>query len=86
MCSLLCFQVLVSIFIAEGLRAQMIFKGDQVPGEHGFDPRTLPTCTNSRPLIGRRRMLRLPASLPAPPPLPSTESSAFGASLSRQLV
>ena len=31
-------QVLVSIGIAEGLRSQIIYKADSVPGEHGFDP------------------------------------------------
>ena len=31
-------QVAISIFIAEGLRAQIIFGKDNVPGDHGFDP------------------------------------------------
>ena len=31
-------QLIVSIFIAEGLRAQIIFGTDNAPGEHGFDP------------------------------------------------
>jgi len=33
-------QVVISIFIAEGLRAQIIFGGDEsrAPGDHGFDP------------------------------------------------
>jgi len=32
-------QVVISIFIAEGLRAQIIFgQPDSVPGDHGFDP------------------------------------------------
>jgi hypothetical protein len=32
------YQLLFSIAIAEGLRAQIIFKSDSVAGEHGFDP------------------------------------------------
>jgi len=33
------YQVALSIFVAEGLRAQIIFgKPDSVPGDHGFDP------------------------------------------------
>jgi len=32
------YQVAISIFIAEGLRAQIIFGKDNVPGDHGFDP------------------------------------------------
>ena len=32
------YQVVISIFIAEGLRAQIIYGPDHVPGEHGFDP------------------------------------------------
>ena len=32
------YQVAISIFIAEGLRAQIIFGSDSPPGEHGFDP------------------------------------------------
>jgi len=35
------YQVLVAIFIAEGLRAQIIFGSDAPPGEHGFDPMKL---------------------------------------------
>jgi len=31
-------QLVISIFIAEGLRAQIIFGTDSPPGEHGFDP------------------------------------------------
>ena len=31
-------QLFVFIVIAEGLRAQIIYKPDSVPGEHGFDP------------------------------------------------
>mmetsp|Transcript_13806 Transcript_13806/g.27989 ORF Transcript_13806/g.27989 Transcript_13806/m.27989 type:complete len:210 (+) Transcript_13806:37-666(+) len=31
-------QLLFSMAIAEGLRAQIIFKGDREPGDHGFDP------------------------------------------------
>ena len=32
------YQLAISIFIAEGLRAQIIFNGDRIPGDHGFDP------------------------------------------------
>merc|ERR1712205_182001 len=32
------YQLVISIFIAEGLRAQIIFGKDNVPGDHGFDP------------------------------------------------
>ena len=32
------YQVALSIFVAEGLRAQIIFVKDNVPGDHGFDP------------------------------------------------
>merc|ERR1719271_886671 len=32
------YQLVISIFIAEGLRAQIIFAGDRAPGDHGFDP------------------------------------------------
>ena len=31
-------QLFVSIAIAEGIRASIIYKEDSVPGEHGFDP------------------------------------------------
>lgn len=32
------YQVAISIFVAEGLRAQIIFGKDNTPGDHGFDP------------------------------------------------
>lgn len=31
-------QLIASMFIAEGLRAQIVFGGDRAPGDHGFDP------------------------------------------------
>jgi len=31
-------QLFVSIAVAEGIRASIIYKEDSVPGEHGFDP------------------------------------------------
>lgn len=31
-------QLFISIAIAEGIRASIIYKEDSVPGEHGFDP------------------------------------------------
>merc|ERR1719504_151009 len=31
-------QLLVSMAVAEGLRAQIIYKGQNEPGDHGFDP------------------------------------------------
>merc|ERR1719271_1378149 len=32
------YQVAISIFIAESLRAQIIYGKENVPGDHGFDP------------------------------------------------